>query len=402
MEIAYLPTEKIFTEEKHPIKQMEDTMYRNLKDSIKESGILVPLIVHQQKDKYYILDGRHRLKVAKELKIPTVPCKILHNANPRDLINNMYDPELYRKTYDANEIERFQKQKEEEIQEKEKLLMSELLNNLPPDLKQKLGIDSNVNSLAKLSKAIFTIEGSISTELEKIKQERDNLKAEKEKLELKIKEQEEKITNLEIDVDEQIEKYKSKIQEEIDKKVKERLELEKKKLSEIDQANIEKINKLRNEIRKEVVEELNNLYKEKISTLQNEQKELQKKLQETLVQLNNTKLNLKNKEEKIKELEHIKAEKDRINQNLQATLEKLTEKSSMIRKAEIALNEVTLTEGRIAVALKELNDLHIYLSSIDASNTQIEKPDLTTLKNLLEKIKKKVTLLLEDVLPQLK
>ncbi len=54
----------------------------SLEESIKISGILVPLTVYSQREGYIILDGERRFKAATELKLLTVPCYIL--PPPRD------------------------------------------------------------------------------------------------------------------------------------------------------------------------------------------------------------------------------------------------------------------------------------------------------------------------------
>jgi len=53
-----------------------------LEESIKISGILVPLTVYAEGEGYVILDGERRFKAATELKLLTVPCYIL--PPPRD------------------------------------------------------------------------------------------------------------------------------------------------------------------------------------------------------------------------------------------------------------------------------------------------------------------------------
>ena len=54
-----------------PLPNAED--YQALKDSISKYGIKMPLIINQD---YEIIDGYSRFRIAKELELKTVPCKI--------------------------------------------------------------------------------------------------------------------------------------------------------------------------------------------------------------------------------------------------------------------------------------------------------------------------------------
>lgn len=72
--------------ENQPFKEYTNsTKYTILKESIKSNGISNPLIVRELiKDnitKYYILSGRHRYLVAKELNLSTVPCILKRNIS---------------------------------------------------------------------------------------------------------------------------------------------------------------------------------------------------------------------------------------------------------------------------------------------------------------------------------
>lgn len=58
--------------------------YQDLKESIKQGGIRAPLLIRristQEGDVYSLIDGRHRLTIAKELALPRVPCMVLPNC----------------------------------------------------------------------------------------------------------------------------------------------------------------------------------------------------------------------------------------------------------------------------------------------------------------------------------
>lgn len=50
--------------------------YVALRESIQQAGIVTPICVARRDSGYVVLDGHHRLKVARELNIATVPCTI--------------------------------------------------------------------------------------------------------------------------------------------------------------------------------------------------------------------------------------------------------------------------------------------------------------------------------------
>jgi len=60
----------------------ETLEYIQLRDAIREHGILVPVIVRPRESWYEIVDGSHRYEIAKELMIPGIPC------NVREMTNN--------------------------------------------------------------------------------------------------------------------------------------------------------------------------------------------------------------------------------------------------------------------------------------------------------------------------
>lgn len=70
--------------ENQPFKEYIDSpKYIILKESIQNNGITNPLIIRELQEndtnKYYILSGRHRYLIAKELNLSTVPCIVKKN-----------------------------------------------------------------------------------------------------------------------------------------------------------------------------------------------------------------------------------------------------------------------------------------------------------------------------------
>lgn len=50
--------------------------YISTMDSIRDLGILVPLLVRPVEDYYEVIDGNHRLEIGIDLRLPTLPCHI--------------------------------------------------------------------------------------------------------------------------------------------------------------------------------------------------------------------------------------------------------------------------------------------------------------------------------------
>jgi len=60
-----------------------------LAQSIRERGILVPLIVRQEGDHYRLVDGHRRLIAAKVLQLETVPCRIIADTEAEALLDSI-------------------------------------------------------------------------------------------------------------------------------------------------------------------------------------------------------------------------------------------------------------------------------------------------------------------------
>ena len=95
-EVVELNVKDICDLPKHPFKINNDLNYEELKNSIIESGILVPTIVRKKEDgKYEMLSGHRRKKICEEQGIKKIPC-IVKDISDEEAIILMVDSNLQR------------------------------------------------------------------------------------------------------------------------------------------------------------------------------------------------------------------------------------------------------------------------------------------------------------------
>lgn len=83
--IKYINIDELNIIEKQPFKEYtKSNKYLMLKDSIQSNGITNPLIVRLLNGKYYILSGRHRYLVGKEIGLNALPCIVKKNLSDDD------------------------------------------------------------------------------------------------------------------------------------------------------------------------------------------------------------------------------------------------------------------------------------------------------------------------------
>ena len=80
--IENIDIEKIIPNIYQPRIKFEESKIKELSKSIEKFGIIQPLILRKNGEKYEIIDGERRYKAAKELKLETVPARIL-NVNEK-------------------------------------------------------------------------------------------------------------------------------------------------------------------------------------------------------------------------------------------------------------------------------------------------------------------------------
>lgn len=90
---------------------INESKIEQIADSIENVGVIEPIIVVKDGEKYKILSGRHRFRACKKLGKDDIPCYINNNLNADDDIaryiiiatntdrNNEYKPSVYAKAY---------------------------------------------------------------------------------------------------------------------------------------------------------------------------------------------------------------------------------------------------------------------------------------------------------------
>jgi ParB family chromosome partitioning protein len=152
--IRNIPIEKILTNQMQPRRDMGDLV--ELTDSIRENGIIEPVIVRPKNGNFEIIAGERRFRAAKEAGLHEIPC-IEHDIPDNEALEMSIIENIQRK--DLNVFEQAQSIRQlaeiygythEEIAKKigkSRVTVTELvrITDLPEEIKQKcleLGIDS--------------------------------------------------------------------------------------------------------------------------------------------------------------------------------------------------------------------------------------------------------------------
>lgn len=128
MEICYLPLNMLKEDGRNPFKELKREEFIELMESIKKHGIIIPLIVFQESERLYrVISGRNRLKAARELDLPTVPCIKIDVVD----VEGAFETEIYRRHLKPEEKEKY-KEKIKVVYEK--IINQEVENKLPEEL----------------------------------------------------------------------------------------------------------------------------------------------------------------------------------------------------------------------------------------------------------------------------
>ena len=91
-----IPVEKLFDFPNHPFKVNDDKEMENMVETVKQGGIIMPLIVRQRADGNYEIISGHRRKLAGQLaNLKELPC-IIRNLSDDEAVIEMVDSNLQR------------------------------------------------------------------------------------------------------------------------------------------------------------------------------------------------------------------------------------------------------------------------------------------------------------------
>lgn len=88
-EVLQISVDEIMVPEERVTSVLDDEILAELEESIKQHGILQPLQVAEVDGKYILIDGLHRLQIAKKLGMKTVPCIVKKMTEDQLLITNL-------------------------------------------------------------------------------------------------------------------------------------------------------------------------------------------------------------------------------------------------------------------------------------------------------------------------
>lgn len=95
LDSVYVPISKVCTYHNHPFKVQEGAEMNELVQSIKDNGLLQPLIVRKKNDDYELISGHRRKRALEILGVNDVPVTVLDiSDNEADLM--MVDSNLHR------------------------------------------------------------------------------------------------------------------------------------------------------------------------------------------------------------------------------------------------------------------------------------------------------------------
>ena len=83
-----LPLDELKPFKEHPFKVMEDEEMERLKESIRESGVLIPALARPTENGYELISGHRRLAACRALGMSTMPV-IVRNLTDEEAIITM-------------------------------------------------------------------------------------------------------------------------------------------------------------------------------------------------------------------------------------------------------------------------------------------------------------------------
>ena len=125
-----LPLDELKPFKDHPFKVMEDEEMERLKESIQESGVLIPALARPTENGYELISGHRRLAACRALGMSTMPV-IVRNLTDEEAIITMVDSNLQREHILPSEKAFAYKMKLEAMKHQVKELLTKLVRSSP-------------------------------------------------------------------------------------------------------------------------------------------------------------------------------------------------------------------------------------------------------------------------------
>ncbi len=93
--VEEIPLDELKPFKDHPFKVMEDEEMERLKESIRESGVLIPALARPTESGYELISGHRRLAACRALGMSTMPV-IVRNLTDEEAVITMVDSNLQR------------------------------------------------------------------------------------------------------------------------------------------------------------------------------------------------------------------------------------------------------------------------------------------------------------------
>lgn len=97
---AMIPTEKIVPFHNHPFRLYEGKCLDDMVESIKEHGILIPVIVQKKESVYEMLSGHNRWNAAKIAGITEIPAIVKENLTEREAYVYVIETNMLQRSFD--------------------------------------------------------------------------------------------------------------------------------------------------------------------------------------------------------------------------------------------------------------------------------------------------------------
>ncbi|MEM4847312.1 MAG: ParB/RepB/Spo0J family partition protein [Thermosphaera sp.] len=88
-EVVQVEVDRILIPEERVTSVLDEELLQELEASIKEKGILQPLLIGEVDGRYVLIDGLHRLYIAKKLGMKTVPCIVRRMSEEELIVTNL-------------------------------------------------------------------------------------------------------------------------------------------------------------------------------------------------------------------------------------------------------------------------------------------------------------------------